>query len=173
MNTHAIVPLRQRAPDRPGPGIGVRGTGIKAAVVDVAYTRVNPRAAGHSAASAERVSTPGRPCTAARRPCRVALREKDLVVRYRTRPEAAEENARLVEAVCASLKAAEPHDLVYATYRLADGVTLVQVARRRDAENPRATLPAFAEFQRGLKQRCVEQPAPSEATVVGSYGWPS
>jgi hypothetical protein len=42
---YAIVPLRQRATDRPGLGIGARGTGIKAAVVDVAYTRVSPRAA--------------------------------------------------------------------------------------------------------------------------------
>jgi hypothetical protein len=46
----------------------------------------------------------------------------------------------------------------------------VHVAQLAGAENPLSTLPAFAEFQRGLAQRCVEQPAPSEATVVGSYG---
>jgi hypothetical protein len=34
------------------------------------------------------------------------------------------------------------------------------------------TRPAFAEFQRDLAQRCVEQPAPSEATTVGSYAHP-
>ncbi|MSV72590.1 MAG: hypothetical protein F2881_04680 [Actinobacteria bacterium] len=37
-------------------------------------------------------------------------------------------------------------------------------------ENPLAELPAFAEFQRDLPQRCVEQPAAGEATIVGSYG---
>ena len=96
---------------------------------------------------------------------------KNVVVRYRTRPDAAEENARLVEGVFTALAKVDPGDFRYATYRLADGVTFVHVARFAGTENPLATLPAFAEFQRELAQRCVEQPAPSEATVVGSYGW--
>lgn len=95
------------------------------------------------------------------------------VIRYRTRPDVAEENARLVAAVYASLAEAKPRDFAYSTYRLADGVTFVHVAHLGEGENPLATLPAFAEFQRGLEVRCVEQPAPSAATVVGSYGWPS
>jgi len=95
---------------------------------------------------------------------------KTVVVRYRTRPDAAEENARLVEGVFASLAELEPDGFRYATYRLADGVTFVHVAHLAGAENPLPTLPAFAEFQRELAQRCVEQPAPSDATVVGSYG---
>ncbi len=94
---------------------------------------------------------------------------KTVVVRYRTRPEAADENARLVEQVFASLAEVAPDDFRYATYRLADGVTFVHVAHH-GTENPLATLPAFAEFQRELAQRCVEQPAPSEASTVGSYG---
>jgi hypothetical protein len=98
---------------------------------------------------------------------------KTVVVRYRTRPDAAEENARLVEGVFSSLAEAGPGDFRYTTYRLADGVTFVHVARMTGPENPLAALPAFAEFQRELGQRCVEQPTPSEATVVGSYGWAS
>jgi hypothetical protein len=94
----------------------------------------------------------------------------NVVVRYRTRPEAADENARLVEAVFASLAEAAPQDFAHTTFRLADGVTFVHVARHGEGKNPPATLPAFAEFQRGLAGRCVEPPAPSEATVVGSYG---
>jgi hypothetical protein len=96
---------------------------------------------------------------------------KTVVVRYQTRPEAADENARLIEGVFASLDELQPGDFRYTTYRLADEVSFVHVARLASAENPLATLPAFAEFQRELAQRCVEQPAPSEATVVGSYGW--
>ncbi len=92
------------------------------------------------------------------------------IVRYRTRPEAADENARLVEEVYAALAETDPGGLRYATYRLADGVTFVHVARFAGAQNPLTTLPAFAEFQRELAQRCVEQPAPSAATLVGSYG---
>jgi hypothetical protein len=95
---------------------------------------------------------------------------KTTIVRYRTHPEAAEENARLVEAVYTALGELDPGDLRYATYRLDDGVTFVHVARFDGAANPLATLPAFAEFQRDLTQRCVEQPAPSGATLVGSYG---
>jgi hypothetical protein len=96
---------------------------------------------------------------------------KTVVVRYRTRPDAAEENARLVEAVFAELAEVEPADFHYATYRLADGVTFLHVAHHAGTVNPLATSPAFAEFQRDVAQRCVEQPAPSEATVVGSYQW--
>jgi hypothetical protein len=92
-----------------------------------------------------------------------------MIIRYRTRPEMAEENSRLVEAVYASLAELAPSDFSYSTYRLADGVTFVHIARLGGTENPLLTLPAFAEFQRNLAQRCVEQPAPSEATVVGSY----
>jgi hypothetical protein len=47
----------------------------------------------------------------------------------------------------------------------------VHVAHLDGPNNPLETLPAFAEFQRGLKERCAEPPSPSEATVVGSYGW--
>jgi hypothetical protein len=92
-----------------------------------------------------------------------------VIVRYRTRPEAARENSRLVQAVFAELAEAKPDDFDYTTYCQADGVTFVHIARLGGPENPLATLPAFAEFQRDLAQRCVEQPTPSEAAVVGSY----
>jgi hypothetical protein len=98
---------------------------------------------------------------------------KTVIVRYRTRPDAAEENARLVEGVFTSLAEIDPGDFRYTTYRLADGVTFVHVAHFSGTENPLATLPAFAQFQRELAQRCVEAPAPTEASVVGSYGWSS
>jgi hypothetical protein len=98
------------------------------------------------------------------------LMSKNVIVRYRTSPDAAEENARLVRDVYASLAELAPQGFRYTTYLLADGVTFVHVARHDGGENPLATLPAFAEFQRGLAQRCVEPPAPSEATVVGSFG---
>ena len=75
--------------------------------------------------------------------------------------------------VYAALAEADPGDFRYTTYRLADGVTFVHVAHQDGPENPLQTLPAFAEFQRELQERCAEPPAPSEATVVGSYGWPS
>jgi hypothetical protein len=96
---------------------------------------------------------------------------RTLIIRYKTRPEAAEENSRLIETVFSSLAELAPTDFSYTTYRLADGTTFVHIARLDGPDNPLATLPAFAEFQRNLAERCVEPPAPSEATVVGSYGY--
>jgi len=94
---------------------------------------------------------------------------RNVVVSYRTRDDAAEENARLVGEVFTALADAAPGEFRYATYRLADGVGFVHVARFEGPANPLATLPEFAEFQRELARRYVEQPTASEATVVGSY----
>jgi acyl dehydratase len=93
-----------------------------------------------------------------------------VVVRYRTKPEAAEENARLIKAVFAALAELGPTDFRYTTYRLADGVTFVHAATVTGDKNPLSTLPAFAEFQREIAQRCEEPPAASDATIVASYG---
>jgi hypothetical protein len=48
-------------------------------------------------------------------------------------------------------------------------VSFVHVATVGDSGNPLPTLPAFAEFQREIGQRCVEPPAGSDASLVGSY----
>jgi hypothetical protein len=95
---------------------------------------------------------------------------KQVVVRYRTRPEAADENARLIKNVFSALDGVKPTGFSYTAYRLADGVTFVHVAHHADGQNPLAVLPEFAEFQRDLAGRCAEQPSPSEAAIVGSYG---
>lgn len=68
---------------------------------------------------------------------------KTTIVRYRTLPEAAEENARLVEAVYAALAHLDPGEFRYATYRLDDGATFVHVARFDGAANPLATPSGF------------------------------
>jgi hypothetical protein len=94
---------------------------------------------------------------------------KHLIVRYRTRPEASEDNSRLIEAVFASLAEAKPDGLAYTSYRLADGVSFVHVARLDGPENPLAGLAAFADFQRDLPGRCVEQPIAQGAVVIGAY----
>jgi hypothetical protein len=94
---------------------------------------------------------------------------RTVVVRYRTSPEAAEENQLLVQQVFAELAAEDPGGLRYMTLRLADGVTFVHVAVTEGEENPLIRSPAFAAFQKGIAERCVEPPAPSGATVIGSY----
>jgi hypothetical protein len=96
--------------------------------------------------------------------------DRSVVVRYQTKPEAADENARLVEAVYAALAVTAPEGFRYATYRLADGVTFVHVATQSAAENPLDSLPEFAQFQREIAARVIAAPAAQPATIVGSYG---
>ena len=62
-----------------------------------------------------------------------------VVVRYRTRPDAADDNERLIKAVFDS-----------------------------DA-NPLEDLPAFQAFTSGLAARCEEPPAPTAGRLVGGY----
>ena len=93
------------------------------------------------------------------------------VIRYRTKPESADENQRLVEDVYAELSARDPGGMRYATLRLADGVTFIHIfmTDSDDTPNTIGDIAAFVEFQRELAQRCVEQPAAQAATLVGSY----
>lgn len=94
------------------------------------------------------------------------------VVRYRTKPEHAEENADLVRAVFEELAAGEPSGLRYATYRLQDGVSFVHVATIEGEVNPLVSSAAFSRFQQGIADRCEEGPIAMDATVVGSYSHP-
>ena len=96
-----------------------------------------------------------------------------VIVRYQTRPEAAEENQRLVERVYAELARDDPGGLRYATFRLADGVTFVHVSIVEGDVNPLPRTAAFAEFQREIGDRCVAPPEPAPATLVGSYRFPA
>jgi hypothetical protein len=96
--------------------------------------------------------------------------DRSVVVRYETKPEAADENARLVADVYRALADVAPSDLRYATYRLADGVSFVHVATHPADDNPLATLPEFASFQQDLSSRVIAAPVATEATIVGSYG---
>jgi hypothetical protein len=93
------------------------------------------------------------------------------LIRYKTKPEFADENQRLVQKVYEELGARDPGGVHYATLRLADGVTFLHLFTT-DSEDDAKTLgsiPAFAEFQKDLPQRCAEAPAAQDVTVVGSY----
>jgi hypothetical protein len=96
---------------------------------------------------------------------------RNVVVRYKVKPESAEENQRLVEKVFEELNARDPGGVRYMTFRLADGVSFVHVASYdgADGSNPIAETPAFGEFLRDIAGRCDEPPASQDAAVVGSY----
>ncbi|HZK73181.1 MAG TPA: hypothetical protein VFD88_04190 [Clostridia bacterium] len=93
------------------------------------------------------------------------------VIRYKTKPESADDNQRLVEDVYTELAARDPGGMRYATLRLEDRVTFIHIfmTDSDDTPNTMGDIAAFVEFQRELAQRCVEQPSAQAATVVGSY----
>ena len=92
------------------------------------------------------------------------------VVRYKTKPEQADENALLIEQVFAELRAKAPNDVRYLSLRLADGTFVhVSVAETEDGVSPIPKLTAFGLFQSGIKERCIEPPKSSDATIVGHY----
>jgi hypothetical protein len=98
------------------------------------------------------------------------MRMKRMVVRYKTKPEKAEENAHLVEKVFEELRVKSPDSVRYLALRLGDGTFLHFVAvDTKDGVSPISGLDAFQLFQSGIKERCVEPPQSSEATIVGNY----
>ena len=92
------------------------------------------------------------------------------VIRYRTKPESADDNARLIEDVFAEMDAQGTTGIRYTALRLDDGVSFVHIAVIEDGENPLQSSPAFGAFQSGLGERLEDGPYPSTAPVVGSHG---
>ena len=95
---------------------------------------------------------------------------RQVMVRYKVKPDRVEENEELVRAVYEELVRVDPGGLRYVTYRLDDGVTFVHLATVEDGESPLQRLDAFQRFQADIRDRCDEPPAVTEAHRIGSYG---
>ena len=91
------------------------------------------------------------------------------LIRYRTKPDQAEANVKLAEAVYAELRRTQPDGLSYATFRLNDQVTFVHVVQVRQEPSPLLAVKAFGEFQAGIADRVDRPPVQEELTEVGSY----
>jgi len=91
------------------------------------------------------------------------------LIRYRTKPDQADANAKLVEAVYAELHRTQPDGVSYATFRLDDQVTFLHLVQVRQEPNPLLVIKAFGEFQAGIAERVDQGPAQENLTEVGSY----
>lgn len=90
-----------------------------------------------------------------------------VVVRYRVRPECAEQNERLVREVFEALEVARPDGFDYQSMVLADGVTFVHVV---DGDTTSLQeLPAFQRFAWTVGERCDDPPEQSVARVLGRF----
>jgi hypothetical protein len=96
---------------------------------------------------------------------------KSTIVRYQAKPERAEENQRLIEAVFAALDSEKPQGFTYKVFRLADGVSFVHVVIEHDVDHPDSlqAVPAFQAFVRDIEARCDVAPVATGATIVGGY----
>ncbi len=94
------------------------------------------------------------------------------VVRYQAKPERADENQRLIEAVFAELEQREPNGFTYKVFRLEDGVSFVHVVvEHDDVDDPDSLqdVPAFQAFVADIAERCTIAPVAMGATIVGGY----
>lgn len=94
---------------------------------------------------------------------------KRILVRYKVKEGRVAENEQLVRAVYAELAETRPEGFRYVTFKLADGLSFVHLAELAGPDNPLTGCRAFAEFQRGIRERCEEPPAASDLEEIGSY----
>jgi hypothetical protein len=96
---------------------------------------------------------------------------KRVLVRYRVKPDRADENQALIEKVFEQLKAERPAGLRYASFRLEDDVTFVHIASidTADGINPLPELEAFKAFTQDIAERCDEPPVAMGMAEIGSY----
>jgi hypothetical protein len=93
---------------------------------------------------------------------------KRTLIRYKTKPEAADGNAGLIAKVFEELKAAKPDSLRYLSLRLDDD-SFVHFVEAEDGASLLTKLEAFQAFQSGIRERCVEPPQARGVTIVGNY----
>lgn len=91
------------------------------------------------------------------------------ILRVRVTPEHTADIEAAVTRVFASLNELQPDGLRYASLRVDDESYLILLEVGDDIENPLPTIPAFREFQVGLRGWLSGAPVIETASVVGSY----
>jgi hypothetical protein len=96
---------------------------------------------------------------------------RQVMVRYKVKPDRVAENEELVRAVYAELARTQPAGLRYATFQLEDGVSFVHISSLEtgDGRNPLSELEAFARFQECIGDRCDEAPVVAPLREIGSF----
>jgi hypothetical protein len=94
---------------------------------------------------------------------------RQVMVRYKVKPDRAAENEELVRAVYEELHRTEPVGLRYATFQLDDGVSFVHLASTEAGHNPLSQVKAFERFQENIADRCDEPPVVTDIREIGSF----
>lgn len=96
---------------------------------------------------------------------------KKMIVRYKVKAGLVAENESLVRAVYQELARERVEGFHYCTLKLEDGVSFMHIAfsETEQANTAFTHLPAFKNFQAGIKDRCEELPEVKTVTVIGAY----
>lgn len=90
------------------------------------------------------------------------------LITYRTKPERAAENERLIRGVFDELRAAAPDGVRYTVLKLDDD-TFVHFVESDENGFSVPSLAAFKRFQDGSAERRTDVPQTRVANVVGNY----
>jgi hypothetical protein len=89
------------------------------------------------------------------------------IIRYTTKPESADENQRLIEAVFDQLRSSGLTGLRYQAFRQPDGVSFVHIVQ--GDTSGLSALSAFVAFQEDIGSRVVAPPTRDKSTSVAVY----
>jgi hypothetical protein len=96
---------------------------------------------------------------------------RQVLVRYKVKPEYAARNEDLVRRVYDELHQVAPAGIRYGTFALEDGVSFVHVASfESDEGNPLMEIAAFRAFSENIEDRCDEPPQVINLREIGAYG---
>ncbi|HEV2677968.1 MAG TPA: hypothetical protein VGV37_25780 [Aliidongia sp.] len=93
---------------------------------------------------------------------------KRMLVRYRTKPDRTDENARRIAAVFVELEARQPAGLRYLALQLDDG-SFVHVVDYAEGCAELSSFESFQVFRDGIGERCLEAPQTHGVTIIGDY----
>jgi hypothetical protein len=96
---------------------------------------------------------------------------RQVIVRYKVKPERVEENVELIRAVYDEIHRTKPAGLRYATFKLDDGVSFVHLAviESEEGASPLSRVDAFQEFQKNIEDRTDEGPVVTDLDQIGSF----
>jgi hypothetical protein len=95
---------------------------------------------------------------------------KQVMVRYKLKPDQTAKNEALVRAVYDELQRTEFEGLRYATFKLDDDVSFVHIAvETGDGQRSLADVEAFKEFTKDIGERCEVAPVATGLREVGSF----
>jgi hypothetical protein len=90
------------------------------------------------------------------------------LIRYKAKPDRADENQRLIEAVFQELREKQPEGVRYMVLRMADD-SFAHFVELDGTVNPLQALESFRKFSGTAAERALEPPVASEVRVIGDY----